>query len=124
LAEQAGLADPAHRRHLARFYCDHDRKLSEALRLAQEDLSSREDIFAYDTLAWALYKSDRPREAAAEVERAMKLGTQSAPLFYHAGMIYHRLGDSDKARELLHRALLLNPRFSLADSENARRALR
>src|SRR5439155_285505 len=50
-------------RELALFYCDHDRQLPRALDLARRDLGARKDIFAYDALAWALYKNDRPAEA-------------------------------------------------------------
>jgi tetratricopeptide (TPR) repeat protein len=109
---------------LARFYCDHDRDLDAAMRLANEDLVQRQDIFGYDTVAWALYKTNRPSEAADAIQKALILDTQYSPLFFHAGMIYHRLGDKDKARQFLQRALALNPHFSIADSQQARQTLR
>ena len=53
----------------------------------------------------------------------MKLGTQDANLYYHAGMIYNQLGDKELAREYLERALRLNPHFSILQADEAKRAL-
>jgi tetratricopeptide (TPR) repeat protein len=41
----------------------------------------------------------------------MKLGTEDASIYYHAGMIYYRLGDQQQARQYLQQALKLNPHF-------------
>jgi tetratricopeptide (TPR) repeat protein len=110
-------------RELAYFYADHDRQLPVALDLAQKELMVRKDIYAYDLLAWALYKSGRPDEALTVMTEALKLGTQDARLFYHAGMIYHRLGDREKARDYLRRALATNPYFHTRHVEVAERTL-
>jgi tetratricopeptide (TPR) repeat protein len=121
--EQAAQNKPAYNRELSLFYSNHDRRLAEALELAKADLASRKDIYAYDTLAWALYKNQRFHEAGQAMEQALRLGTQDAQLFYHAGRIYHSLGQQEKARGFLERALKLNPQFSLLHAEDARRLL-
>jgi tetratricopeptide (TPR) repeat protein len=105
------------------FYSDHDRKLPEALSLAEKDLEQRKDVFGYDALAWALCKNGRPEEAAKAMEQAMKLGTKDSKLYYHSGMIALKLGDKDKAREQLRKALSQNPHFSALQAEEARRVL-
>jgi tetratricopeptide (TPR) repeat protein len=110
-------------RVLSRFYCDHDLHLPEALALAEKELAVRKDIYAYDTLAWALYKNERHQDAAAAIREALKLGTRDATLYYHAGKIYAALGDKDKARSYLERTLALNPHFSILHEEDARKAL-
>jgi tetratricopeptide (TPR) repeat protein len=110
-------------RELAYFYADHDLKLPEALDLARRELEVRKDIYAYDVLAWALYKNDRPQEALPAMTEALKLGTQDARLFFHAGMIYHRLGDAIKAQEYLRRALTTNPHFHVLHASVAERTL-
>jgi tetratricopeptide (TPR) repeat protein len=110
-------------RELAYFYADHNRKLPEALDLARKELEIRKDIYAYDSLAWALYKNDRPEEALTAMTEALKLGTHDARLFYHAGMIHHRLGDHEKARDYLQRALATNPYFHTLHVEVAERTL-
>jgi tetratricopeptide (TPR) repeat protein len=114
---------PAYSRELALFYCDHDRDLPRALELARQELGVRHDIYTHDALAWALYKNGRFREAEGALKEALKLGTQDAHFFYHAGMIHHRLGHREKARAYLQRALALNPHFSLRGAADARRTL-
>ena len=110
-------------RELAYFYVDHDRKLSEALDLAGRELEVRRDIYAYDVLAWALYKNDRPQEALTAITAALQLGTKDARLFFHAGMIHHRLGKRDQARDYLRRALATNPSFHILQAAVAERTL-
>ncbi len=55
---------------------------------------------------------------------ALKLGTKDAGMFYHAGMIQAALGEKEKAREYLKRALETNPHFSVLQAEKAREALK
>jgi hypothetical protein len=54
---------------------------------------------------------------------ALKLGTKDARLFFHAGMIHHRLADYEKARYYLRRALATNPHFHILHAEAAERTL-
>jgi tetratricopeptide (TPR) repeat protein len=110
-------------RELAYFYADHDIKLPQGLELAQRELNYRRDIYAYDLLAWSLYKNGKFEEARSAVSQALKLGTQDAKLHYHAGMIYHGLGEKEKAREYLRRALSINPHFHIFFADDAVRAL-
>jgi tetratricopeptide (TPR) repeat protein len=121
--EQTALRYPEYHRVLSLFYSEHDRQLPRALELAQAELAARRDVYGYDAMAWALYKTGRPEEAARAMAEALKLGTQDARLFYHAGMIDHRNGDTASARAWLCRALALNPYFSLRSAEHARRVL-
>jgi len=74
----------------------------------QEELKSRQDIYGYDALAWALHASGRDREARDAMRHALALGTQDAMLFYHAAVIDRSLGARDAAAEL-ERARTLNP---------------
>lgn len=111
-------------RELALFYADHDLKLDEALALAQKELDLRRDIYTWDVLAWALVKNGRPREALNAMREALRLGTRDARLFFHAGVIHHRLGDRNAAREYLRKARALNPRFHVLLADEAERLLR
>jgi tetratricopeptide (TPR) repeat protein len=110
-------------RELAYFYADHDQKLPEALELAKQELEVRRDIYAYDVLAWALYKNHQSEAALAAMTEALKLGTNDARLFFHAGMIHHRLGEYARARDYLRRALATNPHFHVLHVEVAERML-
>ncbi|MGH2686366.1 MAG: tetratricopeptide repeat protein [Actinomycetota bacterium] len=112
---------PAERRHLAAFFSRHEPAL--ALELAGDDIATRQDVHAYDTLAWALYRNGRYDEAAAAARQALSVGTQEVELLYHAGMIEAALGHDGEARQLLGRALALNPRFDVVDASLARETL-
>ncbi len=110
-------------RELAYFYADHDIKLAEALELAKRELDYRRDIYAYDLLAWSLYKNGGLEEARDAMEKALRLGTKDAKLFYHAGMIYGALGAKGKAAEFLARTLGTNPHFHPLFADTAARTL-
>jgi tetratricopeptide (TPR) repeat protein len=121
--EKAARGQAAYNRELALYYADHDKNLAEAVELAKADLKVRKDIYSYDTLAWALCKHKRYEEAAQAMTQALKLGTQDASLFYHAGMLQLGLGNRSKARDYLEKAQGLNPHFSILQAERARSAL-
>ena len=112
-----------HNRDLALFYADHDLKLPESLALAQNELEVRRDIYTWDVLAWSLFKNGKFREANEAISHALEQGTKDPQLFFHAGMIYEKLGDSLKAQEFLRRALATNPNFHIAYAETARQTL-
>jgi tetratricopeptide (TPR) repeat protein len=112
-----------HNRDLALFYADHDLKLHESLVLAQKELEVRRDIYTWDVLAWSLFKNDKVREAAEAISQALQQGTKDPQLFFHAGMIYERLGDSAKATSYLKRALDINPHFHVLYSDAASETL-
>ena len=117
------LNQALYNRELAYFYADHDIKLTEALDLAKRELDYRKDIYAYDLLAWNLYKNGKLAEARDAIDEALKLGTKDAKLFYHAGMIHYRLGDQDKAKAFLNRALSTNPHFHILFADTAAQTL-
>ena len=102
----AGVYD----RNLALFEAEHGNP-EKALALAQIGLEDRQDVYAYDTLAWALYKSGRYTEAGHAMEQAMSLGTRDPQLLFHSGAIWLALGNKSKARHDLEAALSLNSRF-------------
>lgn len=117
------LNQTLYNRELALFYADHDRKLPEALALAERELEVRQDIYTYDVLAWARYKNGKFQDALDAMKKALRLGTRDARLFFHAGMIYHAVGDEEKARRYLRDALLLNPYFHPLLAEVAQQTL-
>jgi tetratricopeptide (TPR) repeat protein len=112
-----------HNRDLALFYADHDLKLNESLILARKELEVRRDVYTWDVLAWSLYKNEKTQEAAEAISRAMEQGTKDPQFFFHAGMIYGKLGDSAKAKEYLERALYTNREFHVTYAAIARQTL-
>lgn len=118
----AGQPGPYHRAW-SLFLLDHDRNIPEVLQKAQEEIAIRKDIYGYDILGWALYKSHRYREAMDAAHAALQLNTPDANLWYHAGMIAYSLGLHDEAKTDLNRALEVNPMFNPQHAADARSAL-
>ena len=111
------------RHELATFYADHDRNLALALDWMRQDLRTARDIAAFDTLAWAAYKTGHIEEATEAIGQALRLGTQDARLYYHAGKIFQKAGDTESGKQYLQRAAEINPHFDLRESPALRRAL-
>ena len=110
-------------RQRALYYADHDLKPAEAVKLARGELKVRHDIYAYDTLAWTLFKAGQLDEAAANMKRALKWNTRDASLWFHAGAIAFARGQKDEARRALELALQINPQFHATQAEQARALL-
>jgi tetratricopeptide (TPR) repeat protein len=88
LAEDvAGPAAAQTEANLALFLAEHDRRLPEAVRMAEAVASVRHDIFTEDALAWAYFKTGRFEEAAAASARALRTGTDDERILRHAAQI-------------------------------------
>lgn len=97
---------------MALFNADHGRDKAAALAQAEAAYAERQTVYTADVLAWALYQNGRFDEAHAYMDEALRLGTQDARLYYHAGMIALAQGDKTSTRQSLERALAINPHFS------------
>jgi tetratricopeptide (TPR) repeat protein len=105
------------------FLLDHDRVVDAVLAKAREELRTRQDIYGYDLLAWALHQSGRDVEARQRMKQALALGTRDAALFYHAGLIERALGNQAAARKYLEAALETNPYWHPFQPASARATL-
>lgn len=114
---------PMAQHELAAFYADHDRNLARAVEWMRADLRTARDIAAFDTMAWAAYKAGHAEEAKTAIAQALRLGTQDARLFYHAGRIYKAAGEAEKASEYFRRAFETNPYFDLREGPALRASL-
>ena len=123
MGDVADATRSSYGRQIALFYCDHDRRLAAALRLAEQEAATRGGIYTDDALAWALHKNGRATEAVRAAHRALHLGTEDALLEYHAGAIVAAAGHSRRAVRHLRRALALNPYFDLRQAAFARATL-
>jgi tetratricopeptide (TPR) repeat protein len=110
-------------RQQALFCADHDLKPLEAYNNAAREYQVRRDIYGADAVAWTALKAGKLAEAQAAMREALRLGTQDAKLFYHAGMIARAAGDKVAAARYLQRALALNPRFDALQAPIARNSL-
>ena len=108
---------------LAIFLADHDLDLPGALKRARAAMQERPSIISADVLAWTLYKNGRYDEALKYSQQALRLGAKNALMHFHAGMIDYRLGEIDKAREHLQKAMAINPHFSVRYAPQAKALL-
>ena len=127
LCEQTARIDAAsgqlYNRQIALFYADHDLKPGEAYQLARREYETRRDVYGADAFAWTALKAGKVDEARQAIKEALRLGTQDAKMFYHAGMVARAAGDRTTAQEYLRRALKLNPRFDPRQSLVAKQVL-
>jgi tetratricopeptide (TPR) repeat protein len=122
-AKLSAAAGSLYDRHLALFYADHDLKAEEAYTLARKEYEIRRDVYGADALAWTALKAGKIVEAQTAIKEALRLGTQDAQIFYHAGMIARAAGDKAMATDFLNRALRLNPQFDPLQAAIARKTL-
>lgn len=76
------------------YLLDHDRRVPEVLARVQEELRTRQDIYGFDLLAWALHKAHRDAEARLAMDRALSLGTVDPQLRQHAAAIHAALSQA------------------------------
>jgi len=108
---------------LALFDADHGQPTA-ALKTARLVWGRQHGILAADAYAWALHVNGHDRQALSFARQAERLGTKSALLDFHRGMIEKSLGMSEAARVSLRTALNLNPYFSTQLAPRAVAALR
>jgi tetratricopeptide (TPR) repeat protein len=110
---------------LALYTADHGRPedLPQAVAHARAAVAVRPSVTAWDVLAWTLYRSGDLEGAADASAKALHLGTRSALMHFHAGMIAAARGERDAAISHLETALAINPHFSIRYAPEARAAL-
>ena len=110
-------------RALAVAYADENRNPDRAVALARAELETRQDVYAYDALSWALFRAGRQKDAAEASAKALALHTPEPMFLYHAGIIALATGDAARGKDLLRQALALNPAFAFPQADDARQRL-
>ncbi len=102
-----------HRRELARLLLESDRPqdIAEARSLMFSEASLRRDPETLNTLALALSRSGRWREAQAVMRLALRWGIRDAGMFYRAGTIEQQLGNHSQAVFYFQQAQKTDPTF-------------
>ncbi len=94
-----------------------------ALQLAEEELTTREDIFTMDALAWALQANGRTEDARKYSRKALREGTRDARLYYHAGRIALSAGDSAGAEKWFALAYSIRQTLMPSEKEDLEKAI-
>ena len=110
-------------RHMLNYWLDHDKNLEEALALATREYEVRKDIFTCDSLAWALFKNGRVKEAKKMIDQTLRTGSRDARINYHAGIIFRSMQMRDKAAKYLRRAAAMNSAFDPIQYQAAQQLL-
>jgi tetratricopeptide (TPR) repeat protein len=90
---------------------------------ARRGHSARPGVVGDDALGWVLTRSGRCEEGLRYARKSLRLGTQDAMMFFHAGMAAECAGESRAAADYLGRAIQLNPNFSVRWAATAKQAL-
>jgi tetratricopeptide (TPR) repeat protein len=85
LAESAQADNANH--ELIAYYTDYARQPTKALRLAEQELTRRHDVFTVDAHAWSLAASGDYARANEEIQRALVVGVKDPRLLEHARAI-------------------------------------
>lgn len=93
------------------------------VRVARSARAARPSIYGDDALGWALARAGRCTEAEPWLDRALRLGTKDALLFFHRGYAAGCAGDVGAMRTWYRKALALSPAFSIRWAPVARKAL-
>jgi len=99
---QRGAADDP--RTYALYLATAGQDTTTALRLAEDELDTRADVFTLDAVAWALQAAGQADKARGFSQKALAAGTQDARLFFHAAVIAQRTGDVAEAARWLAKA--------------------
>lgn len=116
-----GTTTDASRHDLILMYAGSPATAASALNLAQQEIAARQDVFALDAYAWALYANGKHREANVAIQKAIAVGIQSAQIFDHAGHIAQSLNNTADATRYFALALQSNPSSEYAS--DARKSL-
>lgn len=109
---ESGNWDNANRDLIAHYAATN--RSAEALALARNEVSRRQDIYTLDAYAWALHSAGQFNEARIQIERALESGIQDAQLLYHAGAIALAQNDPDSSSEYLRKSLEQNATSAVA----------
>src|SRR4029453_19349747 len=107
--------------NLAWIYVASDRKLDEALQLAQTaNQMAPDEPHINDTLGWIYCKKNMGSVAIPYLERSIKVDATDPAVHYHLGIAYLQAGDPGRARKSLETALGAKREFlGIADARAA-----
>ncbi len=101
LAASGSANDP---RTFALYLATRGNQPEVALKLAEDELKVRRDVFTLDALAWSQAAAGNMTEAWKTMQSALKEQTQDARLFMHAAIIASQAGEKNEAKRFAAKA--------------------
>ena len=105
------------------YRADHGIRPAETVRLARAARAARPSLYGDDALGWALARAGRCSQAERWLDRALRLGTKDALLFFHRGYAAGCAGDRAGMLRWYRTALAQSPAFSVRWAPVARKAV-
>jgi tetratricopeptide (TPR) repeat protein len=105
--EESSRKDNSNRK-LVFYYADHAQQPAKALKVAEQEVAWRHDVYTLDAYAWALHVNGQDAEARKQIEIALAVGIRDSKIFAHAGEIALKLGDRAAAKNYLQDAVSLH----------------
>jgi len=90
---ESGITDNANHELIA-YYVDFAKQPDKALKVAEQELARRRDVFTLDCHAWALAANGNYAAAAAEIRLALAVGVKDPRILEHARVIESHLRES------------------------------
>lgn len=91
-------------RSFAVYLATRGEQSATALKLTEEELKNRRDIFTLDALAWAQSVAGNHDQAWQTMQQALAIGAEDARLFMHAAVIATKSNKPTEARQFAKRA--------------------
>ena len=115
LASDPGRATEESKRDLILMDAANPVTAPDSLRLAQQEIAARKDVWTLDAYAWALYANGKFQDADLAIQQAIAVGIESAEIFDHAGHIAQKLNRNEDAAKYFKLAVQSNPASGFAD---------
>jgi tetratricopeptide (TPR) repeat protein len=109
LAGDPGKATDESKLDLILMYAASPTTAPKSLKLAQQEIAARQDVWTLDAYAWALYTNAKYQDADAAEQKALAVGIQDAQIFDHAGHIAQKLNHGADAAKYFRLSVQSNP---------------
>jgi tetratricopeptide (TPR) repeat protein len=106
--------DFGHPKELARLLLERGRAkdLPEAFALLQMELAQQRDPETLELTAWTFTRMGQYEDARIMIREALSQKVHNAGLYYRAGVIEEKLGNTEAAELYFERALTIDPTFN------------
>ncbi len=91
-------------RSFAVYLATRGENVPTALKLAEDELKKRRDVFTLDALAWAQSAAGNHDEAWQTMKQSLVTGTADARLYLHAAILAAKANQLSEARQFIKRA--------------------